>query len=96
MEIRFPIVGPLRGTVFLDSSNVTTETADIDFGSPHISVGPGLRYATPVGPVRFDVGWRVPGLQEIGERGDIKGTQGEAATAFGLPIAIDIAIGEAF
>jgi len=33
-------------------------------------VGPGLRYQTPIGPIRFDVGYqlnRIPGLLINGE-----------------------------
>lgn len=50
-------------------------------------MGPWLRYTTPVGAVRFDVGWRVTPMG-AGEA--------EPPTVFGLPIAVDLAIGEAF
>jgi hypothetical protein len=33
---------------------------------PHLSAGLGLRYATPIGPLRVDVGVRIPCAQEIG------------------------------
>jgi outer membrane translocation and assembly module TamA len=36
----------------------------------HYAVGPGLRYQTPIGPLRFDVGYQLnpePGLLVNGE-----------------------------
>jgi outer membrane protein insertion porin family/translocation and assembly module TamA len=87
MEVRFPIVGPLRGVAFGDASNVTQEVGALEFTPPHVSVGPGFRYLTPVGPVRLDIGWRVTPI------GD---DEGKPPTVFGLPMAIAIAIGEAF
>jgi outer membrane protein insertion porin family/translocation and assembly module TamA len=50
---------------------------------------------TPVGPFRLDVGYRVPGLQKIGER-DLPDEEGRVSTILGVPIAIHVAIGEAF
>ena len=95
MEVRFPITGPLEAATFVDASDVTRNVADIRFSVPHLSVGPGVRYLTPVGPFRFDVGYRVPGLQQIGKT-DLQVDEGDPGTVFGLPIAIHIALGEAF
>jgi len=47
---------------------------------------------TPVGPIRLDTGYRVPGLQA--PAGSID--EGIPATTFGLPIAVSFGIGEAF
>jgi outer membrane protein insertion porin family len=63
-ELRFPlgmnmplVGGPLGGAVFYDGgnvySNVSFSTLFSDFSH---SVGGGLRYKTPVGPVRIDIG----------------------------------------
>lgn len=95
LEVRFPIFGPLLGSTFLDASDVTRSVGEIRFDVPHISVGPGLRYQTPVGPVRLDVGYRVPSLQQIGET-DLERQEGNPGTVFGAPIAVHIALGEAF
>ena len=54
--------------LFVDASDVVREIATIRFTFPHLSPGLGLRYATPVGPVRLDVGYRVPYLQKVGCR----------------------------
>jgi outer membrane protein assembly factor BamA len=62
------------------------------FDRLHLSCGPGLRLGTPVGPVRLDIGYRIPGLQTLG---DATG-EGIPTTTFGLPLAISIGVGEAF
>lgn len=95
IEVRFPIVGPLNASLFVDASDIQRKTAEIVFSSPHISPGIGLRYATPVGPVRFDVGYRVPYLQKIGSK-DLPPDEGSTPTVFGAPIALNFALGEAF
>ncbi len=95
LEVRFPIAGDFTGATFVDASDVTRNVGQIRFTVPHVSIGPGLRYLTPVGPVRLDIGYRVPGLQQIGEV-DIQRQEGDPGTVFGLPMAIHIALGEAF
>jgi outer membrane protein insertion porin family/translocation and assembly module TamA len=91
LELRFPLSGPVSMVTFADASDVTRDVARVHFNAPHLSLGPGLRYLTPVGPLRLDIGYRVPGAQ--GEGGD------DAGTLFGkswLPLALNIAIGESF
>ena len=53
-EYRFPIFSSLGGAVFADIGNVFAST--IDFGDLRYGAGAGLRYLSPVGPLRFDVG----------------------------------------
>jgi outer membrane protein insertion porin family len=68
-EGRFPI--PLKsglgGVVFYDGGNVYTNINFRQFTNNYTnSVGIGFRYDTPVGPVRFDIGYRitsVPGVK---------------------------------
>lgn len=95
LEVRFPIAGPIEAATFVDASDVTRNIGQIRFTVPHLSVGPGLRYLTPVGPFRLDVGYRVPGLQQLGEE-DLRLEEGDPGTVFGLPIAVHIALGESF
>lgn len=59
LEIRFPLVGSLRGAVFSDHGGVHSEVGSIRVGDLHQAVGAGLRYDTPLGPVRFDYGIRL-------------------------------------
>jgi outer membrane protein assembly complex protein YaeT len=65
VELRAPIWGALSGVVFADAGNVWTNPLDWNFGDLRYDVGPGLRYATPIGPIRVDVGYQlnpIPGL----------------------------------
>lgn len=91
LELRFPLTGPLSSAAFADASDVAAYRARFRFDRPHLSVGLGFRYETPVGPVRFDVGYRVPGLQAPASPDE--GVPGET---FGLPIAASFGIGESF
>ncbi len=95
MEVRFPLAGPVRLAAFVDGSDVVRQIATIRFTYPHLSPGLGLRYATPVGPVRLDIGYRIPYMQEIGVK-NLPIEEGYQPTIFGLPIAIQFGLGEAF
>lgn len=92
LELRFPVYGPLRGAAFADASDVSPRQLDFRFDRLHLSVGAGARYDTPVGPVRLDVGYRIPGLQAPQDaRGEV-----DPDEVFGLPIAIALGIGVPF
>ncbi len=92
LEVRFPLAGALAGTVFSDASDVAPRRLAFRFNRPHLSVGWGLRYDTPVGPVRFDLGYRIPGMQAPADAAD----EGVPSTIFKLPLAASFGIGEAF
>jgi outer membrane protein insertion porin family len=55
-EARFGIKGKLSGVVFIDGGNAWLEPWDVQLNDLRWAVGPGLRYDTPIGPVRVDVG----------------------------------------
>jgi outer membrane protein insertion porin family/translocation and assembly module TamA len=55
-EARFGIRGKLSGVVFLDGGNVWLDAWDVQPGDLRWAAGPGLRYDTPIGPMRFDLG----------------------------------------
>jgi outer membrane protein assembly factor BamA len=57
-EYRFPIFSSLGGAMFVDAGNVFDNTA-IRLGDLRYGVGTGLRYLSPIGPVRFDVGYKL-------------------------------------
>lgn len=69
-EARATLRGNLGGVLFLDGGNVWPGAWGIRLNDLRYSVGPGLRYQTPIGPVRFDVGYQlnpIPGLLANGE-----------------------------
>jgi outer membrane protein insertion porin family/translocation and assembly module TamA len=57
IELRFPIFGKLSGALFLDFGNVFDDAFTYRLGDLRYAGGPGLRYNTPIGPVRLDVGF---------------------------------------
>jgi len=59
LDYRFPVVGPIGGTVFFDLGNVWADWRDFDLGGLEGGVGLGVRYLSPIGPVRFEVGWKL-------------------------------------
>jgi len=54
-EYQFPVFGDLLGAIFADAGSVGYTSHN--FGLMRYAVGPGLRYASPVGPLRLDVGY---------------------------------------
>ena len=86
-ELRFNITklwDNWLGTVlFLDGGDVTTDVADIGFTDLHWAVGTGLRYYTLIGPIRFDVGYRL-------------NRKGEGEPDAGQNFAFHFSLGEAF
>ena len=58
------------GVLFLDGGDVTERLDGLDVTHLHWAAGAGLRAATPVGPVRVDVGYRLNRLDDLrpGER----------------------------
>jgi outer membrane translocation and assembly module TamA len=92
VELRFPLrfVDPLGAVLFLDSSDVRSGRAEYGFDTPHLAPGVGLRYPTPVGPVRLDLGFRI--LEALGR----EAPQGRPPYLFGAPLTLQLAVGQAF
>ena len=57
-ELRVPVWKDFGAAVFVDAGNVFERVTQIDASELRVTVGFGLRYRTPVGPVRFDVGFK--------------------------------------
>ena len=64
-EVRVPVWGNLSAVVFGDAGNVWNNAWDFNLNDLRYDVGPGLRYGTPIGPIRVDLGYQlnpIPGL----------------------------------
>jgi len=92
LEGRFVISGPFSTALFCDAADVSPFRADIRLERPHLSCGAGGRYDTPVGPIRLDIGYRIPGMQYP----DGSSFERPPDDFLGLPIALAFGIGEAF
>jgi outer membrane translocation and assembly module TamA len=55
-EARVRLTSRMSGVVFLDGGNVWTDPWQIEAGDMRWAAGPGLRYDTPIGPFRIDLG----------------------------------------
>nr|HEX4313778.1 BamA/TamA family outer membrane protein [Kofleriaceae bacterium] len=62
-ELRVPLGAPgglrLGFVVFLDGGDCTDQASQLDLGNLNWAAGGGLRIFTPIGPARFDVGYRL-------------------------------------
>ncbi|MGD1008938.1 MAG: POTRA domain-containing protein [Candidatus Aminicenantales bacterium] len=61
-EMRFPLIPgfkDLSGAVFFDVGNVFSYLSDVHIGDLEEAAGLGIRYKTPLGPVRFELAWNV-------------------------------------
>lgn len=93
LEMRIDVWDPFSVALFCDASDVSPEQLSIRLWRPHLSCGPGARIDTPVGPIRLDLGYRIPGLQNLGADDPLEKDPGNI---FGVPLAIAFGIGEAF
>jgi outer membrane protein insertion porin family/translocation and assembly module TamA len=108
-ELRIALAGPLGTALFCDAGDVSARQLDIRPTHLHLSCGAGVRYDTPLGPIRLDVGYRIQPLQVLGYK-----DEGAVRTAFptegiqprlfgqsgvidsGVPIGISFGILESF
>jgi outer membrane protein insertion porin family len=87
VEARFPLVWILGGAAFLDAGNVWERPEDITlrriftvagpgagYSDMRWSVGAGIRIRTPVGPLRFDYGWKLRHAKP--SEGDLSSSRG--------------------
>ena len=69
LELRIPLGKPwgaeIGTAIFLDGADVTEDFDQLDPMNLHWATGAGLRLGTPIGPARFDVGYRVTRRDEL-------------------------------
>jgi translocation and assembly module TamA len=58
LEADYPIHGKLFGAIFTDNTMLTDKSYDFN-GKVITSVGAGVRYKTPIGPLKLDIGFNV-------------------------------------
>ncbi|WP_300457408.1 outer membrane protein assembly factor BamA [Desulfobacula sp.] len=70
-EMTFPITEKYKlvGVFFYDRGDVYRTSEDIDLGDQFSSLGTGVRWNSPVGPLRVEYGWVIDG-KNVKERGD--------------------------
>ncbi|MDT8285582.1 MAG: BamA/TamA family outer membrane protein [Elusimicrobiales bacterium] len=78
-EFRFPVYKDLRGALFADGGQSALRTSGVDPSRWKLGAGFGLRYRTPVGPLRADFGYKLnPGSDPADGRWRIHLTLGES------------------
>lgn len=65
VEARIPVVGNLSSVLFLDAGNAWRESFDVNLDELQYSAGTGVRYLTPIGPVRFDIGYQLNPIEGL-------------------------------
>ena len=58
-ELRYDLTRSFQVATFFDIGNVYPEVADLSIPDLRKSVGLGVRYLTPIGPIRFDYGHKI-------------------------------------
>ena len=82
-ELRVAVWRSVGAAAFVDSGNVFLRVPDIDVGRLRTTVGGGLRYRSPFGPLRLDMGFKLD-------------RQVSASGARERPYVVYISLGEAF
>jgi outer membrane translocation and assembly module TamA len=57
VELRRPLWQALGGAVFLDFGQVSLDPLDLPVDDLKFAAGVGVSYTTPIGPLRFDIGF---------------------------------------
>ena len=77
MELRYNFKNNLQLALYYDSGKVFSTPKEFSLSDWYSSVGVGLRYITPVGPLRVDYGYK---LKKVPGQGS-----GRIHISFGFP-----------
>jgi outer membrane protein insertion porin family len=58
LEVRKEVYGPLALAAFVDAGNVFDAPRDVDVTALRVTPGVGIRFRTPIGPLRLDIGFK--------------------------------------
>ena len=58
-EVRVPVWRGLVAAAFVDAGNVFLRVSDLDLGGIRATTGFGVRYLSPIGPIRVDLGFKL-------------------------------------
>ena len=64
-ELRANVWRSLGAVIFLDGGNVWSSRWDFNPNDLRYDVGPGLRYQTPIGPIRADLGFQLNPITDL-------------------------------
>ncbi len=70
-ELRVPIRGGVGMVGFIDTGNVFARARDFNLGDLRSAVGVGLRYRSPIGPIRVDLGFKLRRHTAAGRQEDL-------------------------
>ena len=70
VELRFPfLLDPLQGALFVDVGQVwardENQALAVSLGALEVTPGFGVRFFSPIGPIRMDVGYRFQGSEDL-------------------------------
>jgi len=66
-ELRVPVWRDFGGVLFVDAGNVFSRASQLDLGKLRPSAGFGVRYKSPIGPIRVDLGFKLNRLDNLRE-----------------------------
>jgi len=69
LEYVFPIIENFKGVAFIDVGHVNKDCFDMDFDDFAVSIGPGLRINTPLGPITLYYGFPIANKDDKDEHG---------------------------
>jgi outer membrane protein assembly complex protein YaeT len=88
LEARFPVHGKLSGVAFVDAGSVGSSDFNVERLRLRYDIGPGLRYQTPIGALRADLGYQLTPIEGLSINGEIP--------AKPRPWRVHVSIGQAF